>query len=29
MCHYFGWLGTMVLLVVGCMKEWMGVTTLA
>lgn len=24
MCHYFGWLGTVVLLAVGCMKEWMG-----
>nr|KAF6349015.1 hypothetical protein mMyoMyo1_011602 [Myotis myotis] len=29
MCHYFGWLGTVVLLAVGCMKECMGVTTLA
>jgi len=29
MCHYFGWLGTMVLLAVGSMKECMGVTTLA
>lgn len=24
MCHYFGWLGTVVLLAVGCMKECMG-----
>lgn len=29
MCHHFGWLGTVVLLAVGCMKECMGVTTLA
>lgn len=29
MCHYFGWLGTVVLLAVGCMKECKGVTTLA
>lgn len=27
MCHYFGWLGTVVLLAVGCMKECMGITT--
>lgn len=24
MCHYFGWLGTVVLLAVGSMKECMG-----
>lgn len=29
MCHYFSWLGTVVLLAVGCMKECMGVTSLA
>lgn len=29
MCHYFGWLGTVVLLAVGRMKECTGVTTLA
>lgn len=28
MCHYFGWLGTVVLLAVGSMKECMGVTAL-
>ena len=27
MCHYFGWLGTVVLLAVGHMKECMGITT--
>lgn len=29
MCHYFGWLGTVVLLAVGRMKECMGITTQA
>lgn len=29
MYHHFGWLGTVVLLAVGRMKECMGVTTLA
>lgn len=24
MCHYFGWLGTVALLAVGCMKECLG-----
>ena len=27
MCRYFGWLGTVVLLAVGRMKECMGITT--